>query len=227
MLINKNFTSMKYRNEATEGGEEASATQSYTQEQYDAVVAEKDSMKAKMDELLGETKQAKAKAKAESEAKAKLAEEQAKKNGDFEQLYDSMTEQANDYKSQLEELKNQIANKERDNLALKIAGELADGYNAELLSEHISRRLRYTEDGVKITDSNGQLTVSTVDDLKAEFKQNERYASLLKGNQASGGGVVGGKSSGATEKVLSRSEFSALPPLKQMEHIKSGGKITD
>ena len=199
----------------------------YTAEQYTALQAETESMKAKMEQLLGETKQAKARAKQEAEEKAQLANEKARKDGDFEQLFKSSSEQAASYKEQLDTLSNTISNEKRNNEAMKIAAQLADGFNAELLGEKIAQRLKYTGDGVKVLDSNGQLTVSTVEDLKVEFQNNERFASLLKGNQSSGGGAAGGKSGGATGNVIQRADFDKLSPLKKMEFIKSGGKTSN
>ena len=110
---------------------------------------------------------------------------------------------------------------------MKLAADLADGANAELLSEFIGRRLKFHEDGVKVTDVNGNLTVSSFDDLKSEFKNDARYSALLKGNQPSGGGASGGSNSGGATKVRSRAEFEALNPAKRMEFVKSGGTITD
>ena len=199
----------------------------YTAEQFSSLQSENESMKAKMEQLLGETKQAKARARQEAEEKAQLANDKARKDGDFEQLFKSSSEQAAQYKEQLDTLSNTISNEKRNNEAMKIAAQLADGFNAELLGEKIAQRLKYTGDGVKVLDSNGQLTVSTVEDLKIEFSNNERFASLLKGNQSSGGGAPGGKSGSATGNVIQRADFAKMAPFKQMEFVKAGGKISD
>ena len=199
----------------------------YTAEQFSSLQSENESMKAKMEQLLGETKQAKARARQEAEEKAQLANDKARKDGDFEQLFKSSSEQAAQYKEQLDTLSNTISNEKRNNEAMKIAAQLADGFNAELLGEKIAQRLKYTDDGVKVLDSNGQLTVSTVEDLKIEFSNNERFASLLKGNQSSGGGAPGGKSGSATGNVIQRADFAKMAPFKQMEFVKAGGKISD
>jgi len=49
--------------------------------------------------------------------------------------------------------------------------------------------------------------------------------SILKGSGASGGGAPGSGNGGAMGKTMSRTQFQALPPSKQMEHVKSGGKV--
>lgn len=197
------------------------------QSQLDESKASNDSMKAKMDQLLGETKQAKAQQRQADEEAQAIAKAKAVKDNDFEHLFKSSEEQSKAYKAQLEDLQNTVANEKRNIEAMKIASQLADGFNAELLGEKIAQRLKYTDEGVKILDSNGQLTVSTVDDLKAEFQNNERYASLIRGNQSSGSGAPGGKSGSAADKVLTRSEFESLDPQSKSEFFRSGGKLTE
>ena len=193
----------------------------------EALMAENAAMKAKMDELLTEAKKAKS-AKREIEEQSQIERERiAREKGDFEQLHRSSEERYQATVKELESMRASVANEKRNNAAMKVATELAEGANAELLSEFISRRLKYHDDGVKVTDSSGDLTVSTLDDLKAEFKNDARYSALLKGNQSSGGGASGGSNSGGAAKVKSRAEFEALDPASRMSFVKSGGKLTD
>lgn len=49
--------------------------------------------------------------------------------------------------------------------------------------------------------------------------------SILKGSGAHGSGAPGGGN--VFGKSLNRAAFDALPPTKQMEHVKSGGSVTD
>lgn len=211
----------------SEENEQQEAVRTYTVEEFQSLTDENAKMKAHMDTLLGETKQAKALAKQQADDATKLANDKAKKDGDFEQLYNSSTEQANGYRTQLESLQGTISSDKTNSAAMSLAVQLADGYNAELLSEKIALRLKYTDEGVKVLDANGQLTVSSIEDLKAEFSGNERYASLLKGNQSSGGGAPGGNNSGAASKLLTRAEFDGLNPMRKMEFIKSEGKVSN
>lgn len=191
------------------------------------LMAENNAMKAKMEELLTEAKRAK-QAKREIEAETQAERERiAREKGDYEQLHKSAQEKYETTLGELDSLRQGIANEKRNNTAMKLAADLADGANAELLSEFIGRRLKFHEDGVKVTDVNGNLTVSSFDDLKSEFKNDARYSALLKGNQSSGGGASGGSNSGGATKVRSRAEFEALNPAKRMEFVKSGGTITD
>ena len=191
------------------------------------LMAENASMKSKMDELLTEAKRAK-QAKRDIEAESTAERERvAKEQGDYQQLHKSAQEKYESTLTELDSLRQGVANEKKNNTALKLAADLADGANAEILSEFIGRRLKFHDDGVKVTDANGSLTVSSFEDLKNEFKNDARYAALLKGNQSSGGGASGGSNSGGTTKVRSRAEFEALNPVKRMEFVKSGGTITD
>ena len=184
-----------------------------------------DAIKNKNDELLTETKSAKeAKRKAEADAIAEK-DRMAKESGDFESLYKSSSEKLQMTESTLSQLQGRIETEQKGNAAMKIAADLAEGSNIDLLSTFINTRLSFQEGNLKVTDGNGNLTISSLDDLKAEFKNDPKFASLLKGNQSSGGGATGGNNSGSAAKTKSRAEFTALNPADQMKHIKSGGTV--
>jgi len=236
MFINKSYTRV-YREEEKGGegeGGKGGKEEVYTKEKFEELQAqltsaqgETTSMKSKMDELLGETKKAKAlKKQADDEAVA-IAKAKALKDNDFEQLFKSSEEQRQSSDSRYDELLGKIATDKQKAEAMRISIQLADGDNAELLAQFIAPRLKYTDDGVKILDSNGQLTVSTVEDLKTEFQNNARYSSLLKGNQSSGGSAPGGKSGSAADKTITRTEFEKLTPLDRSKFLKKGGTLID
>lgn len=214
------------------------STQEISVEELQQQLAEKDailadvtsqfeSVKAKADQLLDETKKAKA-MKREAEAIAKKeAEEKARKEGDFEQLLKSSEEERQKLSEELNGLRTSVTSEKISNEALKIASELADGPNAEILSEFIKRRIQYTQDGVKVTDEQGNLTIATIDELKQEFANSGKYKSLLRGLKSTGSGATG-SSDGVTEaKTISRSDFEKMPAAKQMEFFKKGGKLTN
>ena len=195
--------------------------------EVEQLMADNAAMKAKMDELLTEAKKAKqAKRDIESETQSER-ERIAKEKGDYEQLHKSSQERYESTVAELESLRGTIAQEKKGNVAMKLAAEIADGANAELLSEFIGRRLKFHDDGVKVTDNSGNLTVSSLSDLKTEFQNDARYSALVKGNQSSGGGASGGSNSSGATKVRNRAEFEALNPAKRMEFIKSGGTITN
>lgn len=236
MFNSDKFHGRRYRNEDGAGGGDGGAGGAPNPAdgggaddiaaQIAALQAERDSLLAKNNELLGETKKAKA---ARIEAERLAAEQErakAEAEGNYQQLYESSEKHRKTLQEQLEGLTGSIQQKEVKTAALRLASELAEGANIELLSEFVTRRLKYSDDGVKVTDETGNLTVSTLDDLKKEFAGSARYASLIKGNQASGGGATGGSSSGGAAKVMTRAEFDALDPKARMEKMRAGFKIT-
>jgi len=191
------------------------------QEQMAAITAENDRLMAKINAANKHQK--------DSERAARQAErEKAEAAGNYEQLFKSSENERQTLAQQLEEMRAANEAKEISGQAMKLAIELADGPNAEILADYISRRLKYTDNGIKITDSNGDLTVSTLADLKGEFAGSARFASLIKGNQSSGGGAIGGTNGGgAAQKTISRAEFDALDPIAKAKHFKAGGEIQD
>ena len=128
----------------------------------EALMTENASIKAKMEELLTEAKKAKA-AKREIEEQSQIERERiAREKGDFEQLHRSSEERYQATIKELESMRSSIANEKRNNAAMKVAAELADGVNAELLSEFISRRLKYHEVSRRAASSIKSLTVSAL-----------------------------------------------------------------
>jgi len=110
---------------------------------------------------------------------------------------------------------------------MKLATKLADGENAELLAQLIGPRLTYADGSVKITDGQGNLTVSSLADLEKEVSGSARYAALLRGRQASGGGAAGGSGGGAAEKSVSRADFDKMGDKDRIAFVKGGGKVTN
>lgn len=213
--------------EGGDGGGGAGPTLEELQAQIDTLTQSNSALEAKNNELLGETKAAK-KARREAEEAARLeAENKAKAAGDHEQLYKSSEEARLKLQQEHESLVESVANEKRNNEAMKIAAKLADGDNADLLSEHIAKRLKFVDGELKVTDNNGGLTVSTVDDLSTEFQNNARFSALLRGNQSSGGGAAGGSKSGGAAKVITRAEYDALDPIAAAKFFKDGGSLTD
>lgn len=185
---------------------------------------------AKNEELLGEAKKAKQERRDSNAAAQAAIDAKAQADGDHEQLYKSSQEKLTGTLSELEELKGSIATEKRNTEALKMAAKLADGDNADLLSGFIAQRLKFTDEGLKVTDLNGDLTVSSLADLETEFKNNARYSALLKGNQSSGGGATGGNNSGGAAKTMMRVDFNTLSqkdPIAASKFMREGGQLID
>lgn len=172
-------------------------------------------------------KKAKAKAREETEIAARAQEDKARKNGDFEQLLQSSEKEREVLATQLKDLENRVGTERTRTESMRLAAELADGANAELLSEFIGKRLKYTGDGLKVLDNNGDLTVSSLDDLKREFENNDKFQSLIRGNKSTGGGAAGDGSSASGVAKMERSRFDKMDAVQKMDFIKKGGKLTD
>jgi predicted RNase H-like nuclease (RuvC/YqgF family) len=181
--------------------------------------SERERLQAKVNEANKHTKAA-------ERAAAEAARKKAEDDGNYEQLYKSAMSEYEKVSNELKSEREGNARKEERNTALKIASTLATGHNVELLADHIERRLKFNDGGVKVTDINGNLTVSKLEDLANEFKTSERFSSLVVGNKASGGSASGGKSGGSAA-TMKRDQFNGMNPGDQRQFLKEGGKLVD
>ena len=214
--------------EQEQQGEEQQIDVAALQAQLADLTTQRDSMKSKMDELLTETKAAKLQRREAEESARIAAEQKALKDNDFEQLFKSSEQKAKTYQEELNELRQTVSKEKRQSTAKSIAAKLAEGTNVDLLSTFIEPRLKHTDEGIKVVDQAGNLTVSSLDDLVNEFQSNSVFAPLLKGNQSNGGSAPGGnRNSGADDKVITRAEFEQRSPQDKAAFVKSGGKTID
>jgi hypothetical protein len=184
-------------------------------EQSTDTARELEALRRKNHELLDEAKRAKSARREAEERAEREAQEKARKDGDFEQLLKSSEGEREKLHRELETLRGSIAKEKVGNTALALAGEIADGVNAELLSEFISRRLKYTDQGVKVLDENGELTISSIAELKLEFEQSERYKALLRGSKSNGGGATGSRGSAVVTKKFNEHTSAELVEIKR------------
>lgn len=88
----------------------------------------------------------------------------------------------------------------RDDVAMRIASELSD--TPELLVPFIERRLQFelgaSGPETRVLDAEGKLSASTVEELVAEFKANPKFAVVIRGSQANGGGAFNANGKGAS-----------------------------
>lgn len=160
-------------------------------------------LKAKVDELLAEKKEAARKAKEAEEAARKAAEEAARKSGDVEALERSWQEKLAKREAELAE-----ALKARDAQlyeltvnaeARRIASELAVPGSADVLLPHIKQRLKYEDGKLQVLDPEGKPSALTTDELAKEIAANKAFAPLIVASMASGGGAGGAKGGGAAQ----------------------------
>lgn len=211
---------LKYQIETLEGLDEATQAL-YTEKDGKYVLAvegipepeDTSGLKRKVEELLEESKQAKdAKRKAEEEAE-RAREEKARKDGDHETLAKQYEEKYNTLTEQLEAERKQRSQDAIKREAISIASELAEGANAKILARFIEDRLRYEGDSVKVADREGNLTISTIDELKTEFRNDEAFGALVTGTKGSGSGAAG-QGGGAVTKKFNEMSGAELKDLR-------------
>lgn len=166
----------------------------------------------------------------ESERAQREAErKQAEADGNYEQLFNSSEKERQELQEQLDTLSSNITSEKVSNEAMKIAMAMepvSEGA-AEDLASHIAKRLKYIDGAFKVTNEEGELTVSTRDQLKEDMQGSTRYAHLIKGNQSSGGGANGGSNGGSASKTMTRANFDALNAAQKVEFSKKGGTVID
>ncbi|WP_241595977.1 hypothetical protein [Rosenbergiella epipactidis] len=175
-----------------------------------------DGLKRQRDELLAEKKAEQDKRrKAEAEAQQREQERLAAE-GNYKQLFESSQSATAEWQQKYQALQQQIEQSSINQTAIKLATDIADGPNAEILSEFVTRRLKLVDGQVRVTDASGNLTVSSVDQLKEEFKNDPRWASLVTGSKANGGGAAPLRGSPTKEPnqmtESERKEFKARDP---------------
>ena len=161
-------------------------------EQYQALQDEVERMRKHNETLLAEKKAETEKRKAEQAEKDALAQEQARKKGDFETL-------EKQYQDKIAKLEAEIVerDKQRDSdlvksEALKLASSLSDNeHNQAILQMLIEKRLAAENGQVKVVDDLGNATISTIADLKNEISTSGKFDSLITGTKASGVGATG------------------------------------
>lgn len=184
-------------------------------------------LKSKNDELLSEKKKLQQQREQEELQAKREAEQKAVDENNFKQLYESAKEANNQLQSQLEKMNADAQQQKINEQAVKLAASLTkDTGRAQLLQKEFSQRLALVDGELRVTDSSGQLTVSSLEDLVSSVKTD--YPFLVDGIQASGGGAT--KAQGGAEargKEMSRSDWEALPPAKRQQFFKDGGKLYD
>ena len=172
--------------------------QTITPEQYQALQDEVERMRKHNETLLAEKKAEQQKQREAQAEKDALAQEQARKKGDFETL-------EKQYQDKIAKLEAEIVerDKQRDSdlvksEALKLASSLSDNeHNQEILQMLIEKRLTAENGQIKVTDGAGNLTIASIADLKNEISTSGKFDSLITGTKASGVGATGQGTQGA------------------------------
>ena len=113
-----------------------------------------------------------------------------------------ITKLREDHQKQVEDLNRHLEKTYKDDMAMKIAAELSD--TPDLLAPFIEKRLQFelgaSGPETRVLDPEGKLSANSVEELAAEFKTNAKFAALIRGSGANGGGTNNG-SKGASGPV--------------------------
>lgn len=180
--------------------------------------AEIERLRKHNERLLSEKKSTQEKAKEVKAEAERLERERLEKEGDYKTLLEKTEAEKLEAEKRFQEYQEQINTKEVSFKASKAASEIAiDKDAAELLSPYFEKRLKNTDNGVVVLDSNGNPTNQTVEDLIGEFKNTSKFKYLIAGSGASGGGASGVNSGGQMP--------NNVPNVKAQE-AKSKGDLT-
>lgn len=173
--------------------EDGTEIEAFTADELAAKVNETTAgLKAKVDELLGESKSAKQKARELEELQRQSEEEGLKQREEFRTLYERETKAKAELAEKYEGFSKRIQQKEIEGAALQVATELTrDTKRAELLKEQVSKYARYTDDGVKF--EMGGIEVER-DKVVAHIK--DSFPFLVDGSGATGGAAIGSSGAG-------------------------------
>ena len=203
-------------------------TPAFTPEQIQNILKENEAIKRNHDSILSEKKRMQAEIAAREAEREQKTQAKLQEDGKWEQLHKSAMEKNQQLESQLRKIAEERDNTLIKNEAAKIANQLAEGYNAEILTDFLSRRIKNTDEGLRVLTAGGAETISTLDDLKKEFETDERYKSLRKGSKASGGGAAGSGAGGSGAKqVIDRATFDTFDDAQVDSFLKNGGRIKD
>ncbi len=185
--------------------------------------SEIEGLRANRDDLLAEKRAAtEAKTLAESQAEeARITGLQNKK--DFEALSLSYKEKLDAFELRDKESAAQLTAQAVSSVALEMAKAISDGDNADLLATFIEQRLRSDNGEIKVTDVNGGLTISTHEDLLAEFKTNQKFASLVTVTKAAGSSASSASKTSGSAKHLENPEASRLAAITERLRLQGIG----
>lgn len=204
--------------DAEQSQEDYKALYEETQKKLETVAAHKD-------KLYQETKKAKADREAAESERQRIERENAQKNGEFEKLWQQEAKEKEEALKSLQQLKKGYRQEKIDVTSMRIANELADGDNAELLSNFVKNTL----DG--LADETGSLSEDVLKSVVNEYKNNQKFKALLRMSKASGGGAPGNLRGAGESLEMKRADFDKLSADKQYDFIakvrKGSAKLID
>lgn len=197
-----------------ENEEQEQAPKTYTAEEVQAMLdKETGGLKAKLDELMGETKTAKQKARELEEAQQQNEEARLIERQEFKSLYEREQDAKRELQEKYDTFAKRVESAEVSKISASIAGELTrDSKRGELLAEKVAQMTRYSDSG-----STFELGGIEVDKAKVLEHLKTEYPFLVDGNQSSGGGATGNLSGGAASKKFSEMNGAELSELRRTD----------
>jgi len=188
---------------------------------YEEVIKKFDVVVAHKDKLYQETKAAKAEREAAKQEAQRIEQEKAVRDGEFEKLWQSTEQEKKDLINRLHDIESANKNEKIQIASLKVANELADGDNVELLSTFVQQKI------AALADDSGKVAPDVIEAVVQEFKNNQKFKALLRGSKAAGGGAPGASHSVQDSKTITRSTFEQMGHSARQQFFSKGGKLTD
>lgn len=223
----------------------ADEAKTYTQEEFDAMVQERDALKANRDQILTEAKQAKARLanydgvdpeefKRLKDAAAEAERKKAESEGDFKslekQLIEKHTVELGARDKRISALQAALEQRLVDAEATR---ELAEAKgSARVLLPHVKSQVKVVEsdDGefsVQVVDARGNPRIAdgkgtpmTLKDLVGEMRNDPEFARAFDGTGSSGGGASKSNAGGGGARVVARDDNASF--IANVEGIASG-----
>jgi len=193
-------------------------------------------LKAQLQTLLSEKKEAVKKAADAETAAEEATREAAAKSGDATALNESWKAKFENMVAEKEgtitALNGSVTKMKVESVAAQMADEITISGSAALVAPQILRRLSVERRGddyvTVVVDAQGQPSATTLDELKQEFVNNPAFAPVIVASKADGGGANGssGNGGGAT-KTIKRAQFDQLGSNEKMSYVKDGGSIIE
>lgn len=154
-------------------------------------------LKAKIAELMGETKTEREKRQALEREKEESEAARQKEAGDFQKLYEKAQADLEKERNDNRTFRQTIQDRDREAAAAGIASELTrDTARAALLKQQALAFAEFTDSGI-------QFKIGGIQQDKAKVLEHlkSQYPFLVDGNQANGGGAGGGGGGAVTKKL--------------------------
>lgn len=192
-------------------------TKTYSQAEFEALLAEKKE----------------AKRLAEEAAAAKLAADQeaALKAGKMEEFEKSLRKQYEPLIAEKDALlakrSERILVAERKSVINSLSGMLVDESAADILGMMVKTEFDGDDVVTKFVDGNGSVITTDPAKFKEWLKSHKAFSHLIKSDAATGGGAGGNKNPGGAGKSMKRSDFDNLNPNAKRQFMASGGTLTE